>query len=108
MPRDPARWPLTDGFPPIIGGSGAAEGNEEGEEQSYLTAQEAAERLGVTVQRVHGLVAEGKLPAEKRKVKVVEVVRTVVKLFIPASAVDAYNKDPIRRFGPKRRRGRPR
>ena len=31
-----------------------------------LTTKEAAERLGVTVPRVHALIRAGRLPAEKR------------------------------------------
>lgn len=31
-----------------------------------LTTKEAAERLGVTVPRVHALIRTGRLPAEKR------------------------------------------
>lgn len=31
-----------------------------------LTTKEAAESLGVTVQRIHALIKEGRLPASKR------------------------------------------
>jgi excisionase family DNA binding protein len=33
---------------------------------ALLTTSEAAERLGVTVGRVHQLIQEGRLPAEKK------------------------------------------
>lgn len=32
---------------------------------AFLTTKQVAERLGVTVQRVHGLIKAGRLPAEK-------------------------------------------
>lgn len=102
--RDLHRWSVTLGYPLVSGGS---DGESEDTGEIYFSVADAANFLGLSKNRIRDLTSSGRLPAVKRKVRIVRLAE-IEKLYIPLTALKDYQNSPTRNRAPKRRVGRPR